>query len=292
MNGIIVLNKPAGRTSFEAVRAVSRLFYKEKAGHSGTLDPMATGVLPVFLGRATKLIQFLPDTEKEYIADVAFGSKTDTGDREGSPIDSSERRPGREDWCASVTAHLGEQKQIPPMYSAIKKNGVPLYDLARKGKTVEREPRIITVKEIETLGFTGDTARIRVRCSAGTYIRTLAEDIAAQCGCLAHLASLERTYACGFSVYDAVTLEELEEAEDRERFLINPETVFADLPSVDLDDNLAKLFLNGYVFPVSRSGREYGTGIRINVYKDNYYIGLGEITDTAELKKLWQAVEV
>ncbi|MBR0451475.1 MAG: tRNA pseudouridine(55) synthase TruB [Oscillospiraceae bacterium] len=291
MNGIIVLNKPAGRTSFEAVRAVSRFFSKEKAGHSGTLDPMATGVLPVFLGRATKLIQYLPDTDKEYIADIAFGIKTDTGDREGKPVSSSDTRPNEKDWYASVQAHFGEQTQIPPMYSAIKKNGVPLYDMARQGKTIDREPRTIIVSDIETLDFASDKARIRVRCSAGTYIRTLAEDLASQCGCFAYLKGLERIYACGFSIKDAVTLEELEVAEDKEKFLIEPSALFTDYPSVELDENLARLFLNGFVFPVSRLGKEYETGLLINVYKENKYIGLGTITDTAELKKLWQAEE-
>ena len=291
MNGIIVLNKPAGRTSFEAVRAVSRLFSKEKAGHSGTLDPMATGVLPVFLGRATKLIQYLPDTDKEYIADIAFGTQTDTGDKEGEPVSASDARPNEEDWNASVQAHLGEQTQIPPMYSAIKKNGIPLYEMARQGKTVDRVPRIITVNDIETLNFSGYTARIRVRCTAGTYIRTLAEDLAAQCGCFAHLTALERTYACGFSIKDAVTLEQLEASEDREQFVIAPEKVFADCPSVELDDNLARLFLNGFAFPASRVKREFEAGIYINVYKENRYIGLGRITEAGELKKLWQAEE-
>ncbi|MDO5137448.1 MAG: tRNA pseudouridine(55) synthase TruB [Oscillospiraceae bacterium] len=289
MNGIIVLNKPAGRTSFEAVRAVSRLFSKEKAGHSGTLDPMATGVLPVFLGRATKLIQYLPDTEKEYIADVAFGTKTDTGDKDGKSVLSSDARPSEEDWKDSVHAHLGDQAQIPPMYSAVKKNGVPLYEMARSGKTIDRDPRQINIREIETLSFDGNTARIRVRCSAGTYIRTLAEDLAAQCGCYAHLTALDRTYACGFSVNEAVTLEQLEKSESREQFVIPPEKVFVEYPSVELDDNLSRLFLNGFVFPASRVNGVFESGIRMNVYNNGIYIGLGVITDTAELKKLWQS---
>lgn len=292
MNGVIVLNKPAGRTSFEAVREVSRLFSKEKAGHSGTLDPMATGALPVFLGRATKLIQYLPDTDKEYIADITFGKQTDTGDKEGKFVSSSDARPSERDWYASVQEHLGEQAQIPPMYSAIKKNGVPLYEMARQGKTIDRDPRLICVKEIETMDFTGDAVRIRVRCSAGTYIRTLAEDLAAQCGCLAHLTALERTYACGFSIKEAVTLEQLGASENREQFVISPEKVFAGCPSAELDENLARLFLNGFVFPVSRLGKEYETGLLINVYKKNKYIGLGTITGSAELKKLWQAEEL
>lgn len=292
MNGIIVLNKPAGRTSFSAVRAVSRLFSKEKAGHSGTLDPMATGVLPVFLGRATKLIQFLPDTDKEYIADISFGAQTDTGDKEGAVICTNQVRPKESDWDTAIKDCIGDMLQIPPMYSAIKKNGVPLYDLARQGRTVEREPRKVHIYEIETLKFSDETARIRVRCSSGTYIRTLAEDLAAKCECLAHLTALERTVACGFSIEDAMTLEQLEETDNREKLLITPETVFLEYPSVDLDENLSKLFLNGFSFPVLRTGGEYITGTRLNVYKDKSYIGLGEVTGAAELKKLWQAIEV
>ncbi|MDO5138785.1 MAG: tRNA pseudouridine(55) synthase TruB [Oscillospiraceae bacterium] len=289
MNGIIVLNKPAGRTSFEAVREVCRLFSKEKAGHSGTLDPMATGVLPIFIGRATKLIQYLPDTDKEYVADIAFGIQTDTGDKEGKPIKAGQNRPNENDWKTSVASHLGIQKQVPPMYSAIKKDGVPLYYLARKGKTIEREPRTIEIKEIETLGFSRDSARIRIRCSAGTYIRTLAEDIAAQCGCYAYLTALVRNFACGFSVKETVTLEQLEKSESREQFVIPPEKVFVEYPSVELDDNLSRLFLNGFVFPVSRTNKPYCGECRINVYNDGKYLGLGEVTETFELKKLWQA---
>ena len=291
MNGIIVLNKPAGRTSFEAVRAVSRLFSKEKAGHSGTLDPMATGVLPIFLGKATKLIQYLPDTDKEYIADISFGIQTDTGDKEGKPVCCNDIRPTEESWYTSICEHLGEQMQIPPMYSAIKKDGVPLYDIARQGKTVERKPRRINITALETLNFDGESARIRVKCSAGTYIRTLAEDLAFQCGCLAHLTALERTYACGFFIKDSVTIDMLQESDDIESYLVEPSNLFADYLSVELNDNLARLFLNGFVFPVSRMGNTYEIGSLINVYRGNKYIGLGTITDTAELKKLWQAEE-
>ena len=289
MNGIIVLNKPAGCTSFEAVRAVSRLFSKEKAGHSGTLDPMATGVLPVFLGRATKLSQFLPDTDKEYVADISFGTQTDTGDKEGTVTCISPARPNANDWDEAINTCVGDMLQVPPMYSAIKKDGVPLYDLARQGKTIEREPRKIRIYEMKTLTFSTESARIRVRCSSGTYIRTLAEDLAAKCGCLAHLTALERTCACGFSIEDAVTPEQLENTEDRESFLLSPETVFPEYPSVELDKNLSRLFLNGYVFPVSRTGQDVRTGARVNVYSGSRYIGLGEITGSAELKKLWQA---
>lgn len=289
MNGIIVLNKPAGYTSFEAVRAVSRLFLREKAGHSGTLDPMATGVLPVFLGRTAKLIQFIPNTDKEYIADIAFGIQTDTGDKEGVPLYTSKDRPNEIDWLASVEAHIGEQYQVPPMYSAVKMSGVPLYELARQGKTVERKPRLIYVHGIDVLSFHQNTAKIRVRCSAGTYIRTLAEDLAAECGCFAHLTDLQRTAACGFSIQDAVMLEELEREEDRNAFLVDPESLFAGCPAAELDENLTRLFMNGFLFPEKRAGLSFAPGTRVRIRKDNRFIALGIITGTEELKKLWQA---
>jgi len=289
LNGIIVLNKPAGCTSFEAVRAVSRLFLREKAGHAGTLDPMATGVLPVFLGRSAKLIQYLPDTDKEYIADIAFGTQTDTGDKEGKPLYTSKYRPDMVDWFASVEAHRGEQYQVPPMYSAVKMSGVPLYEMARQGKTVDRKPRLIRISELEVISFKRSASRIRVRCSAGTYIRTLAEDLAATCGCFAHLTALQRTAACGFSIEKAVTLEQLENAEDRNAFLIDPESVFKDNQVVELDDNLTRLFMNGFLFPAERAGIDPEPGARVRIYSGNRFIALGEITEHAELKKIWQA---
>lgn len=289
LNGIIVLNKSAGCTSFEAVRAVSRLFLKEKAGHSGTLDPMATGVLPVFLGRATKLIQYLPDTDKEYIADIAFGTQTDTGDKEGKPLYTSKDRPNMVDWFAAAESFCGDQYQVPPMYSAVKMGGVPLYEMARKGQTVDRHPRLIHIYGIEVIDIKRNTSRIRVRCSAGTYIRTLAEDMAAVCGCFAHLTSLKRTKACGLSIENAVTLEELEKAENKEDYLIEPEKLFTAFPVLPLDDDLTRLFMNGFLFSVERTEYHYDPGTRVRVYNDDRFIALGEITERAELKKLWQA---
>ena len=289
MNGIIVLNKSAGCTSFEAVRAVSRLFLKEKAGHSGTLDPMATGVLPVFLGRATKLIQYLPDTDKEYIADIAFGTRTDTGDKEGIPLRTSENRPDERGWLAAAESFLGDQYQVPPMYSAVKMGGVPLYEMARKGQTVDRQPRLIHIYGIEVIDIKRNSSRIRVRCSAGTYIRTLAEDMAAVCGCFAHLTALERTKACGLSIENAVTLMELEKAENKEGYLIKPEKLFTSFPILSLDDNLTRLFMNGFLFPEERTNNHYGPETRVRVYNNDRFIALGEITKHAEVKKLWQA---
>ena len=292
MNGIIILNKPAGCTSFEAVRSVSRLFSREKAGHAGTLDPMATGVLPVLLGRATKLNQYLPETGKSYIATVAFGVQTDTGDFEGKSVAESAARPDLKVWEEAVRNRIGKQLQIPPMYSALKKDGKPLYELARKGETVERAAREIEITELQTLSFDGETARIKVSCSAGTYIRTLAEDLAADCGCLAHLTALQRTAACGFSLEEAVTPEELGAAADPRQYAVSPEALFTGDPSVKLSPELARLFLNGFVFPSGRAGlREKGLP-RVRVYREETFIGLGCVDAEGLLKKLWQTETV
>ena len=288
MNGILILNKPAGCTSFEAVRSVGRLFSREKAGHAGTLDPMATGVLPVLLGRATKLLQYLPESGKEYIADIAFGVGTDTGDYEGKPDRTTDILPDRASWDRAVQSRTGKQMQIPPMYSAIKKDGKPLYELARKGVEIEREPREIEVTRLETLSFSPEGARIAVSCSAGTYIRTLAEDLAADCGTFAHLTALQRTAACGFTLDDAVTPEELERAEDPAVFVKTPEIPFLNCPAVTLDGNLTRLFLNGFVFPAGRAGAASLSGF-VRVYYEDRFLGIGAVDRERNLKKCWQA---
>ena len=292
MNGIIILNKPAGCTSFEAVRSVSRLFSREKAGHTGTLDPMATGVLPVLLGRATKLNQYLPETGKSYIATVVFGVQTDTGDFEGRAIAENAARPNREAWENAVRNRVGKQLQVPPMYSALKKDGKPLYELARRGETVDRTAREIEITELQTLFFDGNTARIQVSCSAGTYIRTLAEDLAADCGCLAHLTALQRTAACGFSLEEAVTLEELSTAADPQRYAVSLEKLFAGCPYVRLSPELARLFLNGFVFPAGRAGLKAAGLQKVCVYREETFIGLGCVDGEGLLKKLWQTETV
>lgn len=288
MNGILILNKPAGCTSFEAVRSVSRLFSREKAGHAGTLDPMATGVLPVLLGRATRLLQYLPESGKEYIAEISFGVGTDTGDFEGRPVRMSEILPDRGSWDQAVLNRTGRQMQVPPMYSAIKKDGKPLYELARKGMEIEREAREIEVTRLETLSFSPEAAKIAVSCSAGTYIRTLAEDLAADCGTFAHLTSLQRTAACGFTLADAVTPEELERAEDPSVFVRSPEIPFLNCPAVSLDGNLTRLFLNGFVFPAGRADAASLTGY-VRIYHGERFLGIGTVDGERNLKKCWQA---
>lgn len=295
MNGIVVLDKPEGRTSFQAARAVGRAFGREKTGHAGTLDPMATGVLPIMVGRATKLLQFLPETGKEYIAEALFGIRTDTADADGAVLETGGRIPSEEEFRGSLQSFLGKSEQIPPMYSAIKQNGVPLYELAREGIAVDRAPRKIEVYEAELLSFGAERAVFRVSCSAGTYIRTLAEDAAARCGAVCHLTSLRRTAACGFGIDEAVTLDALLEAAaagDTGRYLISPEKVFGIYPDVHLDRNLKRLFLNGFDFEQSRAGTELPPSSLIRVYDGTEMIGIAEITASGTLHKLWQSETV
>ena len=292
MNGILILDKPAGITSFGAVRAVRRVFGNEKAGHTGTLDPMATGVLPILLGRATKLGDLLPVSDKAYAATAKLGEQTDTADAEGSVIAASDVRPTEAQLGKALASFVGESMQLPPMYSAIKQQGKALYELAREGKTVERKARPITIYNTALTAFDGEHFSFTAACSAGTYIRTLAEDVAAKCGTLCHLTALRRTEGCGFTLQQAVTLEQLQKAAEEgtaEQYLVSPEVPFLHLPAVELfDDNLWRLFLNGFAFAASRCCKEQ-PGSLLRIYRDGSFAALGRINEKAELVKLWQA---
>lgn len=292
MNGIIVLDKPQGTTSFQAARRVGRSLGREKTGHAGTLDPMATGVLPVMVGRATKLLQFLPETGKEYEAEALFGIRTDTADADGAVVETGGKIPSEDEFREALSSMKGTGMQTPPMYSAVKRDGVPLYELARKGIEVSREPRQIEIYDASLLSFTEGKARFRVSCSAGTYIRTFAEDAAARCGSICHLTSLRRTSACGFGIEAAVTPEELEEAAEQgtaERYLIPPEAMFAEYPRVDIDGGFVKMFMNGLDFAQSRIGESLLPGTRARVCSRGEMIGLALITEDGLLHKLWQS---
>ena len=291
MDGIIILDKPRGKTSFQAARTVGRAMGKEKTGHAGTLDPMATGVLPVMVGRATKLLQFLPETGKEYKAEALFGIRTDTADADGAVLESGGKIPSEEEFRKALSGMKGTYLQTPPMYSAVKKGGVPLYELARKGQTVDRAPREVSIYDAEVVSFRGGKAVFRVSCSSGTYIRTLAEDAAAKCGTVCHLTALRRISACGFGIDSAVTEDELIRAAGEGRaadYLVPPEAVFRDLPEVSVRDDLKRLFLNGFDFPVTRTGHGYPPGTRVRVSDPEGMIGLAEISAEGMLHKLWQ----
>ena len=210
-NGILVIDKSAGWTSQDVAAKLRGVFHERRVGHGGTLDPMATGVLPIFIGRATRAAEFLESAEKEYIAGLRLGTVTDTQDTSGTVLETHPVTVTRADVQAALQRFLGPIKQIPPMYSAIKIGGQKLYELARKGKEVERKPRSITIFELELLEQVNETDYLlRCRCSKGTYLRTLCHDIGQALGCGGAMYSLRRTMAAGYPLAEAVTLEDVQ----------------------------------------------------------------------------------
>ena len=210
-NGILIIDKPQDWTSMDVCAKVRSIFHEKRVGHGGTLDPMATGVLPVFVGQATRGVEFAENSEKEYIAGLRLGLVTDTQDTTGTVLETRSVTADREAVEAVLTRFLGRQEQIPPMYSAIKIRGQKLYELARKGQEVERKPRSITIHALELLSREGETDYLlRCRCSKGTYIRTLCHDIGQVLGCGGAMYALRRTMAAGFTVDQAVTLEQVQ----------------------------------------------------------------------------------
>lgn len=256
MDGILIIDKPAGMTSHDVVARVRRILKTKRVGHTGTLDPFATGVMVILVGQATRLAQFLDKDAKEYEATVRFGFETDTGDRTGSPKSEvqSPKPASVEDVRAALSAFRGEIEQVPPMYSAKKIDGKKLYELARKGETVERKAVAVTIHELELseppavaggLGQTIDTLELRVKCSAGTYIRTLAEDIARSAGSVAHLAELRRTSAGRFTIDQAVTLEQLDAMSEPANAILPMELAVEHLPKFELSEDRAAKTRNG-----------------------------------------------
>ncbi len=246
MQGLILLNKPKGITSFSAVSKVKRIASEKRVGHTGTLDPMATGVLPILLGRATTLSSLMLDADKKYIARVKLGITTDSDDITGEVLQENEVSVDNARLNEVLDSFLGKQSQIPPMYSAIKKDGVRLYKLAREGKTAEIEPRNIEIYSINLLEPLDDenTFKIEVHVSKGTYIRSLARDIGEALGCGATLTELERTYASGFSLDECVSIAELEE-KGAETFLYNEEKAVEHFPQITVTQKQAIRFCNG-----------------------------------------------
>ena len=248
VHGVVLVDKPAGMTSNAVVQAVRRLFDAQKAGHTGTLDPFATGLLPVCLGEATKASAFQLDADKTYEAVLRLGVRTDTGDSDGAPVETSPV-PALSlaqvvDACRTLT---GEIWQTPPLYSALKKAGRPLYDYARAGETVEVEPRRVMVYELKPLALEADTVRFRVRCGKGTYVRTLGEDLARALGTVGHLVALRRMETGGLSVDDALTLEAIEQAPAA---ALRPvETLLPHLPRLDADEAAARQLAHGNPVP-------------------------------------------
>ena len=257
MNGIVIVDKPAGWTSQDVTARLRRVFQTRRIGHGGTLDPMATGVLPVFVGRATRGVEFFEHAEKTYEAVLRLGIATDTEDITGTVLEEREVSVSKAEFLAVLPNFRGKIQQIPPMYSALKVNGQKLCDLARKGKEVERQPRQIEIFALDCLEFTGKTARLRVRCSKGTYIRTLCKDIGAALGCGGCMEALRRVGAGEYTIEEAVPLQTLLEAENPEQYLRSVDTMFRNHPAVTLTEKQEQRCRNGNSFSVKAADGLY-----------------------------------
>ena len=250
MNGIVIVDKPQGWTSQDVTARLRRVFSTRRIGHGGTLDPMATGVLPVFVGRATRGVEFFEHAEKTYETVLRLGLTTDTEDVTGTVLTETMPNISREELEKTLEFFRGDILQVPPMYSALKVNGQKLCDLARKGQEIAREPRPITIHELTLLSFHGTEAALRVRCSKGTYIRTLCKDIGEKLGCGGCMAALRRVQAGEYTIGEAVPLETLLETDKPEDYLRNVDTMFRAYPAVTLTENQEKRCRNGNSFSV------------------------------------------
>ena len=251
MNGIVIVDKPSGWTSQDVTARLRRVFGTRRIGHGGTLDPMATGVLPVFVDRATRAVEFFEHAEKTYETVLRLGLTTDTEDVTGEVLSSCPPRVTEEAFLAALEQFRGDILQVPPMYSALKVNGQKLCDLARKGREVERQPRPITIHRLECLEFAGETARLLVHCSKGTYIRTLCKDIGAALGCGGCMESLRRVSAGSYRISDAVPLETLLESDAPEQYLLAVDSMFSQYEAVTLTEKQTLRCKNGNSFSIS-----------------------------------------
>lgn len=272
MNGIIIVNKPQGFTSQDVVSKIKKILNEKKAGHTGTLDPLATGVLPVLLGNSTKLSKYLIEHDKTYVAKIHLGQKTETGDNEGKVIEEK----GVLELSVSkvediLNSFLGKQKQLPPMYSAIKVNGKKLYEYARNGETADIPEREIEVYSISLISFVNNEIEFEAKVSKGTYIRTLCEDIAKALGTVGFMTKLQRTVVDRFKIEDSYTFEQIEKGEYK---LWTMEEIFKDLPKLNLNSRKKELFLNGVMLTF-----EVDEGI-YNIYSEGKYIGLGIVRNS------------
>ena len=257
MNGIVIIDKPEGWTSQDVTARLRRVFSTRRIGHGGTLDPMATGVLPVFVGRGTRAVEFFEHAEKTYEAVLQLGLTTDTEDISGEILEKRPVSVTNGEFEAVLQQFRGDILQVPPMYSALKINGQKLCDLARKGKEVERQPRPVTIHRLECLSFEEDRATLLVHCSKGTYIRTLCKDIGQALGCGGCMASLRRVTAGAYTIDEAVPLQELLDAEDPAPYLRTVDSMFMAHPRVTLSPNQEKRCRNGNSFSVTCADGTY-----------------------------------
>ena len=285
MNGIVIVDKPQGWTSQDVTARLRRVFNTRRIGHGGTLDPMATGVLPVFVGRATRGVEFFEHAEKTYETVLRLGLATDTEDITGSTLEEKPVSLTEAEILAVLPQFRGEILQIPPMYSALKVNGQKLCDLARKGREVERQPRPITIHQLEFLGMEGSDVRLRVRCSKGTYIRTLCKDIGAALGCGGCMAALRRVSAGEYTAEESVPLQTLLDTEDPEKYLRQVDTMFRNHPAVTLTEKQEARCRNGNSFSIQLPEGTY------RVYgKDGEFLALSSVSDgvMSTIKSFWE----
>lgn len=277
MTGLVLLDKGEGITSFGAVAGVRRIFGEKRAGHTGTLDPMATGVLPILLGRSTRLCSMILEADKRYTAQVLLGTVTDTYDVTGEIVSQCDAVPKEKEIFPILDKFRGKIMQTPPIFSALKKDGERLYDIARRGGTVEIEPREVEIKELNVTEFDGNVLTVDVLCSKGTYIRSLAHGIGAALGCGACLKSLRRTATGGFDITQCVTLDKL--AENPQQYLQQADLCVAHLPKVTVTDNQRARYLHGGELFLSRVGcdKPIEQGELCRVYdREGVFLGISE----------------
>lgn len=286
IDGIVVLDKATGKSSNAALQQVKHLYEARKAGHTGSLDPLATGVLPLCLGEATKVSQFLLDSDKGYRTRIKLGVRTDSADSEGEVIAERDHLAvQREDIEQALAQFRGEIEQLPPMHSALKKDGVPLYKLARQGKTVEREPRQVSIYRIELNSFIDDELELEIECSKGTYIRAIADDLGEALGCGAHVVALHRTRAGAFTDRDAIKVEALIQEKELnglaglDQLLVPMDSAVADLPKVRLPEITASQIKHGQAVLVPHLPAD---GL-VRLYEEEQFIGIGIIDDEGKV---------
>lgn len=289
MNGIILIDKPQDWTSHDVVAKLRGILHERRIGHSGTLDPLATGLLVVFVGRATRAVEFAEADSKEYIAGLRLGLSTDTQDISGNVIAECSDLPDEGAVRRAVNSFIGDIEQIPPMYSAIKIGGKKLYELARKGQSVERAPRKITVSSIEIIGKEGNDYILKIACSKGTYIRTLCNDIGALLGCGACMSSLRRVRAGAFSIEDAHSIDEVENAANDGRvvdIMLPVDTLFSALPELKVPESTANRLKTGNIIKISAADGDY------RVYSDSGEFLLVGKVENGKLKTIKSFFEV
>lgn len=280
-NGVIIINKEEGLTSQAVVNRVKRFLGADKAGHTGTLDPMATGVLPVLVNRGVKASEFMLTSDKHYCATLLLGTTTDTEDVTGEILSVSEDIPGEDKVLVAIESFVGEYLQTPPMYSALKVGGKKLYELARDGVEIEREARAVTIHSIKAKRLTEKEYYIDVECSKGTYIRTLCKDIGERLGCGGTMKTLERCEASGFTLSDGITLSELEALETEKRWerVLPVEHIFREKSKVSLPLFFARLARSGQQIYLKKIGASLVLGEIVRLYDGGEFFAIGEVMD-------------